>query len=134
MCLVLVLTTHNSKATGQYHSLKGTVVETIGDMTGATTWSQSGKEEHAQGEAEYNAAQAQQYVEGTADRVGGKVDAVVGAVTGDRQQEMSGKYIITLGYLRERTRHTDGVNNFTLAGNVRHDKGQVQQDINKPSF
>ncbi|TFK85771.1 hypothetical protein K466DRAFT_587841 [Polyporus arcularius HHB13444] len=96
-----------SKTTGQYHSLKGTVVETIGDLTGATSWSQSGKEEHTAGEAEYNAAQAKQYVEGAADRVSGKVDAIVGAVTGDRQQEIS--------------------------GNIRHDKGQAQQEVNKPS-
>jgi hypothetical protein len=38
--------------------LRGTVVETIGNLTGAESWQTSGKEEHAQGEAEYNAAQA----------------------------------------------------------------------------
>ncbi|KAH6906747.1 hypothetical protein BKA70DRAFT_1150929 [Coprinopsis sp. MPI-PUGE-AT-0042] len=95
-----------SKLTGQFHSTKGNVVEAIGNVTGATTWQQSGKEEHAAGEAEYKAAQAKGYVEGTMDRVGGKKDSIVGAVTGDRSQE--------------------------TAGNLRQDKGEAQQEINKP--
>ncbi|EMD39270.1 hypothetical protein CERSUDRAFT_46764, partial [Gelatoporia subvermispora B] len=94
-----------SKTTGQFHSMEGSMVEAIGNMTGAGSWQQSGKEEHAQGEGEYKAAQAKGYAEGTVDRVGGKVDAVVGAVKGDRQQETS--------------------------GNVRKDKGEAQQEINK---
>ncbi|KZV61900.1 hypothetical protein PENSPDRAFT_759108 [Peniophora sp. CONT] len=95
-----------TKSNGQYHSVKGTVVETIGNVTGLQDWQTSGRDEHASGEAEYNAAQAKGYVEGTADRVGGKVDSVVGAVTGDKQQQAS--------------------------GNIRHDGGVTKQEINKP--
>ncbi|EIW58554.1 mismatched base pair and cruciform DNA recognition protein [Trametes versicolor FP-101664 SS1] len=98
-----------NKTTGQYHSVKGNVVETIGNLTGASTWTQSGKEEHAQGETEYKAAQAKGYAEGTMDRVGGKKDAVVGAVTGDRS------------HARRRLQ----------VCNVRHDKGETQQEFNK---
>jgi uncharacterized protein YjbJ (UPF0337 family) len=59
-------------------------------MTGAKSWSESGKQEHASGEAEYKAAQAKGYAEGVVDSIGGKKDAIVGSVIGDRQQEASG--------------------------------------------
>ncbi|PBK67586.1 hypothetical protein ARMSODRAFT_938221 [Armillaria solidipes] len=93
-----------NQTTGQYHSVKGTAVQTIGDLTGAQSWQQSGKEEHAAGEAEYNAAQAKNWAEGAADRVEGKKDSVVGAVFGDKSQQAQ--------------------------GNLKHDKGQAQQDAN----
>lgn len=65
----------------------------VGNATGWEEWQRSGRDEHMQGEAEYKAAQAKGYADGTVDRLSGKKDAVVGAVTGDRQQETAGKYI-----------------------------------------
>ncbi|KZT63747.1 hypothetical protein DAEQUDRAFT_651894, partial [Daedalea quercina L-15889] len=53
------------------------------------SWQQSSKEEHAQSETEYQAAQAQGFAEGTVVKLGGKMSAVVGALAGDRQQEAS---------------------------------------------
>lgn len=117
---------HHSKTTGQYHSVKGTVVETIGNVTGAETWQKSGREEHAQGEAEYKGAQAKGYADGTIDRLGGRKDAVVGALTGDRQQETSGTFPLQVLLVAET------LNWLLWLGNIRHDKGEAQQDLNKP--
>ncbi|KAF9261719.1 hypothetical protein L218DRAFT_905205 [Marasmius fiardii PR-910] len=94
-----------NKTSGQIHSVKGNVVETVGNLTGAESWQNSGKQEHAEGEAEYDAARAKGYAEGTKDRVGGYKDSVVGAVTGDKSQQ--------------------------AAGNARNEKGETQQDINR---
>ncbi|EKM76680.1 hypothetical protein AGABI1DRAFT_44487 [Agaricus bisporus var. burnettii JB137-S8] len=93
-----------SKVTGQLHSVKGTVTETIGNVTGMTSWQESGKEEHAAGESEYKAAQAKGYAEGLTDQVGGKKDSILGAVTGDQSKQTS--------------------------GNVRENKGQTQKQVN----
>lgn len=79
-----------SKVSGRFHSAKGAISETIGDMTGSKSMKDSGTQERTAGEAETKTAQAKGYADGTADRIGGKKDAVVGAVTGDRQQEASG--------------------------------------------
>ncbi len=89
---------------------------------GKDSWTQSGKEEHAAGEAEINAAQAKGYAEGTFDRLAGKKDTIIGAMTGDRGQEASGMYSC-------RSPPTSGI--IHRAGNLRHDKGQTKQEINK---
>ncbi|KAG5653165.1 hypothetical protein H0H81_002007 [Sphagnurus paluster] len=114
-----------NKSTGQFHSAKGAVVETvsicaslflltyltdhrraqIGNLTGSESWRASGKKEHAEGEAEYKAAQAKGYAEGTAERIGGIKDSVVGKVTGDKAQEVS--------------------------GDAQNEKGKAQQELNK---
>jgi uncharacterized protein YjbJ (UPF0337 family) len=75
----------------------------VGDLTGAKSWAESGKQEHTSGEAEYNAAQAKAYAEGGLDRLGGKKDAVVGSVTGDRGQEVAGMYPLTIGSFQSLT-------------------------------
>lgn len=68
-------------------------------MTGSTSWQQSGKEEHALGEAEYDAAQAKGYAEGLTDRVGGYKDSIVGAVKGDEAQQVAGELSFTSFFL-----------------------------------
>ncbi|KAF4580738.1 CsbD-like domain-containing protein [Pleurotus pulmonarius] len=96
------MTNSPDKTTGQFHSTKGTIVEAVGNMTGATSWQQSGKQEHAEGEAEYKAAQAQGYVEGVTDRAGGYKDNVVGALTGDKTKQAAGEARREKGEMQQR--------------------------------
>ncbi|KAH6904880.1 hypothetical protein BKA70DRAFT_1226098 [Coprinopsis sp. MPI-PUGE-AT-0042] len=94
-----------SKASGQMHAAKGSVKETLGATFGATHMKHEGAQEHRAGVAEKDAAKAQNYAEGTGDRMTGKKDQVVGSLTGDRSQQH--------------------------AGDMRHKKGEIQQDMNK---
>ena len=86
----------NSKTTGQYHSTKGNIVEAIGNLTGLESWQTSGREEHAQGEAEYKAAQAKGYAEGAKDQLEGYAKNIAGAVTGDKSQQTKGTLLLIL--------------------------------------
>ncbi|KAJ4490254.1 mismatched base pair and cruciform DNA recognition protein [Lentinula aciculospora] len=56
-----------NKTTGQFHSLKGNAVETVGN--------------------EYNNALTQGYAEGTVDRAGGYKDSVLSAIKDDKSQQ-----------------------------------------------
>lgn len=94
-----------SQYNGQYHSIKGNLVEAVGNATGAQSWIESGKKEHAEGEAEQTAAQARDYADGVMDRFKGKKDAVVGAMFDDKEQQ--------------------------IKGNVQHDAGKAQQKANE---
>lgn len=69
----------------------GTAKETVGKMTGATSLQQSGKEDHAAGETENKAAQTKGHAEGMTDQIAGKKDSMMGAMTGDKKQQTSGK-------------------------------------------
>ena len=62
----------------------------IGNATGSQDWVQSGKQQHAEGEGELKAAQAKGYAEGLVDQVGGYKDSVLGALQGDKTQQLAG--------------------------------------------
>jgi uncharacterized protein YjbJ (UPF0337 family) len=72
------------------HELKGSAVESVGNMTGSTDWKQSGQQERIQGQGETKAAQAQGYAQGTGERMGGKKDELLGSITGDKSQQAQG--------------------------------------------
>jgi len=113
-----------SKTSGNVKNTVGKVEETVGNMTGLESLQTSGKKRQAEGDVELKQAQAQGYVEGTMDRVGGAVEDMKGSLTGDSSQEISGGCI---GFLYSLTA-TDG---FDLcSGKVRKEKGKVQQDAN----
>ena len=92
-------------------------------MLGLGGTADRGRMEHAEGKGEYNAARAQGWTEGTADRVTGKKDSVVGAVTGDRSQQHSGTYFGHREVVAHRLTRP--------AGEMRENKGDWKQSINR---
>ncbi|KIJ99960.1 hypothetical protein K443DRAFT_154230 [Laccaria amethystina LaAM-08-1] len=101
------MTGEPNKLNAQAQSAKGTAEQTIGDLTGSTSWKNAGQEDHAKGQAEYKGAQAKGYAEGTLDRLSGAKDSILGTITGNKGQEVS--------------------------GDAQNEKGKVQQDLNKPT-
>lgn len=81
-----------------YKYAKGYASETIGNVSGASSWSQSGQKDQAEGAAEYKAAEKSGQVQGMTDKasqgdvkgttegageaVKGAKDDVVGSVSG----------------------------------------------------
>ena len=98
---------HSLHYSGNLKSVSGQVQEQIGNLTGSKEWQQSGKQQHAEGEAELKAAQAKGYAEGLVDQVGGYKDSIVGAVTGNKTDQ--------------------------IAGNARQEAGKAQKDANAPA-
>ncbi|BEJ02704.1 hypothetical protein CcaverHIS631_0704990 [Cutaneotrichosporon cavernicola] len=82
----------------------GGAIESVTGSTEPSSWTTAGKQQHAKGETEVKAAEAEAYAEGMGDRVQGKVDSVVGAATGDKAQQMQ--------------------------GNAQHDKGKLNMQLN----
>ena len=117
------------KSTGQLHSAKGAILETVGNLTGNQNLKQSGREEHAAGQREVEAAKAKNVAEGVTDRAVGKKDAVVGGLTGDRSQEIAGELLSLLFPLLFDMADRRAFARW-FVGNVRHDKGEVQQKAN----
>ena len=113
-----------SKASGNVKSAVGKFEETAGNMTGLESLQTSGKQRQAEGDVELKQAQAQGYVEGTMDRVGGAVEDMKGSLTGDSSQEVAG-WCFGFLYLLA------AADNFCLcSGKVRKEKGKVQQEAN----
>ncbi|GAA6050617.1 hypothetical protein JCM3770_001490 [Rhodotorula araucariae] len=79
-----------SKVSGNYNSTVGSLKAALGDAVGIPSLSQSGHSQANAGNAEYKLAQAEAYGQGTADRLEGKLDRVIGAVTGDKTREAGG--------------------------------------------
>ncbi|KIY64704.1 hypothetical protein CYLTODRAFT_492889 [Cylindrobasidium torrendii FP15055 ss-10] len=77
----------------------------VGNITGQRQWAESGRREHANGEAEVNAAKVKGYTEGTKNRFGGWKDSVFGAISGNKSKQSS--------------------------GNVRKEKGERKQEFNR---
>lgn len=68
-----------------------TIPTQIGNATGSDAWKTSGKEERAAGDKEYEDARASGWTEGLVDSVQGKMNSVMGALTGNTQQQRAGK-------------------------------------------
>ena len=113
----------NSKISGGVKDAVGRAEEKIGDLTGFKLFQTSGKERQAEGEVEHKQTQAQGYAEGTKDYVTHTFDKWLDPSRAT-PHEISG------GCLVSRIRSTQQSTDVRL-GDVRKEKGKVQQEANK---
>jgi uncharacterized protein YjbJ (UPF0337 family) len=111
---------------GSIKNLVGKTEEAVGNVTGLESLQTSGKERQVEGQVEDKQARAQGYTDGTVDRVTGAFENAAGSLTGDTSQEVSGACLVSHPHFILPT--TDP----RLTGNVRNEKGKVQQEANKP--
>ncbi|KAH8831469.1 hypothetical protein DL96DRAFT_1587974 [Flagelloscypha sp. PMI_526] len=91
----------SSKINAQLRNAHGHVQETVGSTLGNHSMQAHGHENQARADAELNKSKASGYVEGTGERVQGKMQSVAGAITGDRSQQTKGDYHQTKGDARQ---------------------------------
>lgn len=74
-----------------YNETVGAIKETYGQAVGSSSIEQAGRDQAAQGEVENTAVQAKAYADATAERVGGKLERLGGALSGDVEQQKAGE-------------------------------------------
>ncbi|KAI9296855.1 DNA binding protein, partial [Neoconidiobolus thromboides FSU 785] len=69
----------------------GSIKENVGSALGNHSLESKGAAQRAEGDAEYKAAQAKGYAEGSKDSVKGSVKDTVGSAIGNEQMQAEGK-------------------------------------------
>ncbi|KAJ3050969.1 hypothetical protein HK097_008062 [Rhizophlyctis rosea] len=79
------------RASGAQKEFGGNLKETAGNLLGKQDWSHEGRAQKAEGQAEQEAAKAQNRAEANAESLKGKVKQTFGAVTGNDSKECEGR-------------------------------------------
>ncbi|KAJ3032762.1 hypothetical protein HDV00_007170 [Rhizophlyctis rosea] len=79
-----------TKSSGYTSQAIGAVKQNVGSLLGNHSMQAEGASQRAQGNAEVQAAKAQQFTEGAIDSVGGSIKKNIGAALGDESMRASG--------------------------------------------
>ncbi|KAJ3054914.1 hypothetical protein HK097_000380 [Rhizophlyctis rosea] len=79
-----------TKTSGHASQIGGAVKQNIGSLLGDRSMQAEGASQRAQGDAEVQAAKAQQFTEGAVDAAGGNIKKHIGAMLGDESMRASG--------------------------------------------